>query len=86
MKKKSNHGNPRRKFLSMGLLGGAALITQNAAAMVSPESEEETVSMLTPDGKLVQVKKNVLESTTERQKAGNKDILDWRTTQNKKEQ
>jgi hypothetical protein len=83
MKKTSDNSSHRRKFLSLGLLGGAALITQKATAMIPTEPEEETIPMLTPEGKLVQVSKRVLQSTQEKQKAGNQEILNWMTTQNK---
>ena len=53
--------------------------------MVPVQEEEETVSMLTPDGKLVQVNKQILDRTQDRQKAANKDILDWTNTQTKTE-
>lgn len=87
MKKTSNDGSNRRKFLSLGLLGGAALITQKATAMIPIEPEaEETVPMLTADGKLVQVNKSILQKSDDKQKAGNKDILDWTTTQHKTNQ
>ena len=83
MKKKTSDGNNRRKFLSLSLLGGAGLLSQKATAMLPVQPEEETVSMLTPDGKLVKVNKRILDQMQERQKAGNKDILNWTTTQNK---
>ena len=85
MKKKANDGSNRRRFLSLSLLGGAGLIAQKASAMVPVPEEEETVSMLTPDGKLVQVKKHVLDNAQDRQKAANKDILGWTNTQTKTE-
>ena len=83
MKKKTSDGNNRRKFLSLSLLGGAGLLSQKATAMLPVQPEEETVSMLTPDGKLVKVNKRILDQMQERQKAGNKDILNWTTTHNK---
>ena len=84
MKEKKADGTNRRKFLALGLIGGAGLITQKVTAMVPvPQEEEETVPMLTPDGKLVQVSKQVLEQMQERQKVANKDILNWTTTQEK---
>jgi hypothetical protein len=82
MKKTSDSSN-RRKFLTLGLLGGAGLLSQKASAMLPIEPEEEKVSMLTPDGKLVEVSKRVLDQVEDRKKAANKDILDWTTTQNK---
>lgn len=83
MKKKTNDGNNRRKFLSLSLLGGAGLLSQKATAMLPIQPEEETVPMLTPDGKLVQVNKSILDQTQNRKQAGNKDILDWSSIQNK---
>lgn len=83
MKKKTNDGGNRRKFLSLGLLGGAALLSQKATAMLPIPEEEETVPMLTPDGKLVQVSKHILEQSENRKQAGNKDILDWSSSQPK---
>ena len=83
MKEKNADGTNRRKFLALGLLGGAGLLSQKATAMIPVQQDEETVSMLTPDGKLVQVSKQVVDQMQERQKAGNKDILNWTTTQHK---
>lgn len=51
-------------------------MTGTAKADVPTESGE-TVKMLTPDGKLVEVDKRLLESAGKRQKVSNKDILDW---------
>lgn len=73
----------RRRFLSLGLLSGAALLTQKAEAMASVPDDDEKVSMLTADGKLVEVSKKVLEQTTSRQKARNEDILNWTDTTKK---
>ena len=84
MKEKNADGTHRRKFLALGLLGGAGLISQQASAMLPIKPDEETVPMLTADGKLVQVSKQVLDQMQERQKVGNKDILDWTTTQHDK--
>ncbi len=84
-KQKSNEPGTRRKFLSLGLLSGAALLTTKADAMASLTDDEEKVSMLTPDGKLVKVSRKVLEQTADRQKASNQDILNWaETTKNTK--
>ncbi len=66
----------RRRFLSLGFLGGAALISKPASAAI-PESDDELVPMLTPDGKLVKVRKDVLERAQNRQPARNEDILKW---------
>lgn len=79
MKQKSTDAGSRRRFLSLGLLGGAGLLTQKVEAMTSVPEEEETVSMLTADGKLVQVSKKVLEQTKgmKKDKTRNEDILNW---------
>jgi hypothetical protein len=86
MKKTSDSNSNRRKFISLGLLGGAGLLSQKAAAMLPIEPESEKVQMLTPDGKLVEVDKRVLDQVAEKKKAANTDILDWTTTQYKTEQ
>jgi len=83
MKKISDNSNNRRKFLSLGLLGGAGLLSQKAAAMMPIEPEAEKVKMLTPDGKLVEIDQRVLDQIAEKKKAVNSDILDWTTTQYK---
>lgn len=79
MKQKSTDPGSRRRFLSLGLLGGAGLLTQKVEAMTALPEEEETVSMLTADGKLVQVSKKVLEQTQggKKDKTRNEDILNW---------
>lgn len=84
-KQKSNEPGTRRKFLSLGLLSGAALLTTKAEAMASLTDDEEKVTMLTSDGKLVEVSKKVLATNADRQKASNQDILNWAdTTKNTK--
>jgi hypothetical protein len=77
MKKCETTKTARRKFLALGLLGGAGLFTAKATAMTPLSEEDEKVSMLTPDGKLVEVSKKILEKSTQRGKASNKDILNW---------
>ncbi len=37
----------------------------------------ETVKMLTPDGKLVEVPKDILQKALQGKKASNKEIFDW---------
>ncbi len=37
----------------------------------------EMIKMLTPDGKLVEVSKTVLDEVTKKQKASNQDIYNW---------
>lgn len=80
MKKTPKETPSRRKFLSLGLLGGAALFAPDAHAQGPLAEEGETVKMLTPDGKLVEVSKNVLAKAENRNKASNQDILKWSNT------
>ena len=75
--KKGNDPGTRRKFLAMGLLGGAGAITQPVQAMVGDPLGEETVKMLTPDGKLVEVPKSAITRADAPKKAANHEILDW---------
>ena len=79
MKQKSINTGSRRRFLSLGLLGGAGLLTQKVEAMTTISQEEETVSMLTADGKLVEVNKKIFEQSKEvvKDKTRNSDILKW---------
>jgi hypothetical protein len=71
---KTNATN-RRDFLKKGLLAAAAVTGAPLAAQAS--SSGETVKMLTPDGKLVEVDKAVLAKATKK-KVTNKEILEWR--------
>jgi len=77
MKKNLKDNSSRRRFLSLGLLSGAALLTQKAEAMASATDDDEKVSMLTADGKLVEVSKKLVDQSTSREKAKNEDILNW---------
>ena len=40
-------------------------------------AKKEKVKMLTPDGKLVEIDKAILDSIREKQKASNEEIFDW---------
>lgn len=83
MKQNLKDNSSRRKFLSLGLLSGAGLLTSKAEAMIPAEEDPETIPMLTPDGKLVQVSKKAMEQSADRQKVSNKDILEWSQTAKK---
>lgn len=73
MKAKSTN---RRDFLKKGLLAAAAATAAPLAGEASPSGE--TVKMLTPDGKLVEVSKAAL-SKAPKKKVNAKEILEWRT-------
>jgi hypothetical protein len=61
----------RRWFLSLILPGN------NDTSSAKPPDNTEKVKMLTPDGKLVEVDKNILDRAIKNQKATNKEILNW---------
>jgi hypothetical protein len=83
MKKKSNSTTQRRKFLSLGLLGGAALVSNPASAMLSLDTDNDTVPMLTPDGKVVGVSKRTLAKIQDKRKATDTDYHTWGNTPHK---
>jgi hypothetical protein len=58
------------------------------AAFTSPgrRQKAETIKMLTPDGKLVEVDKNIVAAATNRSKANNEAILQWMENPSKKEE
>ena len=82
MKKDIKDKSSRRKFLSLGLLSAAGLVTNKVEAMSSIAEEDEKVPMMTADGRLVQVSKKVLDQSN-RKKARNADVLRWRDHDNK---
>lgn len=51
--------------------------TRREFLSVFKKKEEETVKMLTPDGKLVNIPRSVVAKLSNKQKATNKDIYDW---------
>ena len=77
MKKSEKHN--RRKFLTLGLLSGAAMIAAEVTAepLQPTTNDEETVMLLTPDGKLVKVKKSIVQGARSGSKVSNQDILQW---------
>jgi len=77
--KQKQKGNSRRRFLFLSLLTGLGLAIGKTGAKAAPPKEEgDTVKMLTPDGRLVEVPKSSIEAAKSRNKASNKDILSWR--------
>jgi len=83
MKQKLTDKSSRRKFLSLGLLSGAGLLTQKAEAMTSLSGDDEKIKMLTADGKLVEVSKKIFDQAENNGKVRNEDILKWSDTANK---
>ena len=83
MKQNPKESSSRRKFLSFGLLSGAGLVTQKVEAMAPGLVDDEKVTMLTADGKLVEVSKSLIEQSSSKKKTKNKDILNWSDTAKK---
>jgi hypothetical protein len=77
MKQNVKDNSSRRRFLSLGLLGGAGLLTQKAEAMTSLPEDDEKIQMLTADGKLVEVSRRIFEQSENTGKVRNQDILNW---------
>lgn len=59
---KKSTARSRRWFLTGGLMG---------------TKKKEMVKMLTPDGKLIEIEKDVLDKFSKKQKSTNKEIYDW---------
>jgi len=78
MKKDQKKSLPsRRYFLTLAAFAfGTGMAGKAQKKEAAPKGE--TVKMLTPDGKLVEVDKSVLDKAQNRKKASNKDILAWR--------
>ncbi len=66
----NQHDKDRRWFFSF-FLGG------NKETAGTENGSEETVKMLTADGRLVEVKRSVLEAMRTKKRASNKDIYNW---------
>ena len=71
----------RRRFLSLSLAAGAGLIAGNANAQTLTDTGE-TVKMLTPDGKLVEVDKGSMANATKKP-ATKREVLGWIHRDNK---
>lgn len=71
----------RRRFLSLSLVAGAGLIAGNANAQPITETGE-TVKMLTPEGKLVEIDKGAMTKATKKP-ATKRDVLGWIHPDNK---
>jgi hypothetical protein len=76
MAENNQNSTSRRKFLSLGLLTGAGMVTGKLNAQAAIESGE-TVKMLTQDGKVVEVDKAMLPGADQHKQASKKDVLHW---------
>jgi len=73
--KKALRKNSRRFFLQKGLLGGALTFLGLQSAKAATE-EEETVKMLTADGKLVEIPKKFVPKKSGKV-VSNKELREW---------
>lgn len=71
----------RRRFLSLSLVAGAGMLAGKANAQPLTDTGE-TVKMLTPDGKLVEVDKGAMANATKKPATKN-DVLGWIHRDNK---
>ncbi len=71
MEHKNEKDKSRRDFFSF-------LIPKNEIAKKEDDqNKSEMVKMLTADGKIVEVKKSILEAASNKQKSSNQEIYDW---------
>lgn len=67
----------RRSFLTLGLF------KKNNTEPTTTNAGAEMIKMLTPGGKLVEVRKDLVDAAA-RQKASNQEILNWMDNPSKK--
>jgi hypothetical protein len=72
----NNTFHTRRKFMALGLLAGAGIVTGDVVAQPAMESGEKE-KMLTRDGRLVEVDKALLPPPSKKKHASKRDILRW---------
>jgi hypothetical protein len=71
-------GESRRDFLIKRFTNKVNLLTDLANTMKDEsENQNEKIKMLTPDGKLVEVDKALIENSSSASKASNEQILNW---------
>ena len=66
----------RRSFLSNLFKGGAAVLIAPGILKADPVPTE-TIKLLTPDGKLIEIDKSHIEGTVTSQRASNEEVLKW---------
>ena len=70
-------GNKRRGFLKILLAAGASIGLLSSFKKSSTNKNTEKIKMLTPDGKLVEVDKSMIEKEITTNRASNKEVLEW---------
>jgi hypothetical protein len=82
--KKEIPDSGRRGFLKFGLLAAGLTAVGTGLPDVLSDNEKKTsadegptVKMLTPDGKMVEVSKAMLDKLSKNKKASKKEIYDW---------
>lgn len=67
---KKSEDRSRRSFISLFLSG-------NSNSPAKETGKPEMVKMLTAEGKLVEVEKNIVDKASKKQKSTNKEIFHW---------
>ena len=76
----------RKKFLTWGIALSSVMALPSLLWARKPRTPKgKMIKMLTPEGKLVEVDEAVLKAVTKREKAGNKEILNWMNNPSKKD-
>ena len=73
----TSNKSSRRSFLSR-------LLSQNRQQLLQQAGEDEKIRLLTPDGKLVEVERKVVEEASRKKKSTNREIYDWMNNPSKK--
>lgn len=80
--KKEIAGKGRRAFLSHLLTGGAVIAA--SGMLKANKVPGEKIKLLTPEGKLVEVDKSVIEGKSVSNIATNQDVIQWMKTKSAK--
>ncbi|MDI3322451.1 hypothetical protein [Pinibacter soli] len=76
--------NNRRKFIKSVIVAGTTLGVGTPLLHHLTSEDTSLVPMLMPDGKLVMVKKSVIDQSTVAKKATEKEVFDWMNDAHKK--
>ena len=77
MKEQKQKKTSRRSFFRKGILAGVGAMLGITSVSAATNEEEETVKMLTPDGKLVEVPRKALPQQSGKV-VSNQELFEWR--------
>lgn len=72
-----NIENKRRNFLKIAVFAGATISFLSSFKGKSKPKIVEKIKMLTPDGKLVEIDKSLIEKEITTSRVSNKEMLEW---------